>query len=163
MVRKYEHHTPQWATIIIEQLDQLLQGNIDIMATLDDLATQLNSIVVDVAAIKTDVETLLAKLAAIPPAGLTAAQQNALDAAVATAKNIDASIKAIDLETHPIAPGPVPVLTSISPNTGPSTGNTSVTLTGTGFTGATGVSIDNVLTTNMTVVSDSSITATTPA
>lgn len=132
------------------------------MSTLDDLSTQLNAIAVEVTTVKGDVDTLLAKLAAIPPAGLTAAQQAALDAAVATAKNIAMSLSAIDLETHPPVAGPVPVLTSIVPNTGPTSGNTSVTLTGTGFMGATSVSIGNVLATNLAVVSDTSITATTP-
>jgi IPT/TIG domain len=157
------HQAPTWARVLNEKMDLLLEGNGNIMSTLADLTTQLNAISVDVTTVGNDVQTLLAKLAAIPPAGLTAAQQAALDAAVATATNIAASLSAIDISTHPIAPGPMPVLTSISPNTGPATGNTSVTLTGTGFTGATGVSIDNVLMTNMTVVSDTSITATTPA
>ena len=157
------HQAPTWARVLNEKMDLLLEGNGNIMSTLADLTTQLNAISVDVTTVGNDVQTLLAKLAAIPPAGLTAAQQAALDAAVATATNIAASLRAIDVTTHPVAPGAMPVLTSISPNTGPATGNTSVTLTGTGFTGATGVSIDNVLTTNMTVVSDTSITATTPA
>lgn len=145
-----------------QKLNLILENQGKIMSTLDDLTIQLNAISVTVTSIQGDVQTLLAKLAAVPPAGLTAAQQAALDAAVATAKNIESSLTAVDLSTHPITVGPILVLTSISPNTGSVAGNTSVTLTGTGFTGASGVSIDNVLTTNMIVVSDTSITATTP-
>jgi hypothetical protein len=165
-MHRHEHpwdQAPPWAYVIGEQQVLILEGLGKIMSTFDDLTTQLNAMAVEVATIKTDVDTLLAKLAAVPPAGLTAAQQSALDAAVAAAQNINTKLDAIDVETHSPAVGPLPVLTSIAPNSGPTSGNTSVTLTGTGFTGATGVSIDNILTTNMTVVSDTSITAATPA
>jgi IPT/TIG domain len=160
------HHwsdTPQWAISIDRKLELIIKQQEDIMSSFDDLATQLNAISVEVTTIKGDVDTLLAKLAAIPPAGLTTQQQAALNAAVATATNIGKSLSAIDLETHPVVAPPAPTLTSIAPNTGPTAGNTAVTLTGTGFTGATGVSIDSVLATNLVVVSDTSITATTPA
>lgn len=54
-----------------------------------------------------------------------------------------------------------PTLTSVSPTSGPLTGNTSVTLTGTHLTGATGVTFGGV-TAPFTVVSDTQITATSP-
>ena len=59
---------------------------------------------------------------------------------------------------------PAPTVTSISPASGPTTGGTGVTITGTGFvTGAT-VTIGGTLTTGVTtVVNATSITATTPA
>lgn len=56
-----------------------------------------------------------------------------------------------------------PVVTSISPNSGPSAGGTNVTITGTGLTGATAVTIGGVAATSITVVNSTSITATTPA
>jgi hypothetical protein len=56
-----------------------------------------------------------------------------------------------------------PAVTAISPSTGPTAGGTAVTITGVGFTDATGVTIGGAAATNFHVVSDTSITATTPA
>src|SRR6185312_11763820 len=55
-----------------------------------------------------------------------------------------------------------PVLSALSPMQGPSTGGNTVTLTGTGFTGATGVMFGAV-SAAFTVVSSTQITATAPA
>lgn len=55
-----------------------------------------------------------------------------------------------------------PTVTSVSPATGPTTGGTSVTLTGTNFTGATAVSFGGTAATAFTVNGPTSITATTP-
>ncbi|MGW4327887.1 IPT/TIG domain-containing protein [Nocardia sp. NPDC004573] len=57
----------------------------------------------------------------------------------------------------------VPTLSSITPNTGPVTGGTTVTISGTGFTGATGVFFGFLPAVSFTVVSDTQITAVTPA
>nr|WP_269330170.1 IPT/TIG domain-containing protein [Kineosporia babensis] len=57
---------------------------------------------------------------------------------------------------------PVPLLSSLSPNSGPVTGGTSVTLTGSGFTGASGVTIAGSPN-PFSVVNDTTITLTTPA
>jgi hypothetical protein len=56
-----------------------------------------------------------------------------------------------------------PVVSSISPKAGPLTDGQSVTITGTGFTGATTVNFGGTAATHMTVVSGTSITATAPA
>ena len=56
-----------------------------------------------------------------------------------------------------------PVFTSISPVYGDVAGGTAVTITGTGFTGATGLTFDGITATSIVVVSDTSITAVTPA
>src|SRR6185437_5148087 len=56
----------------------------------------------------------------------------------------------------------LPVLTSLSPTSGPITGGTVVTLTGTGFTGATAVMFGTTSVTP-TINSDTSITVTSPA
>ncbi|WP_333814192.1 Ig-like domain-containing protein [Tabrizicola sp.] len=58
---------------------------------------------------------------------------------------------------------PPPNLTSVSPSTGASAGGDSVTLTGQYFSGATGVTFGGASATGVTVVNDSTITATTPA
>ncbi|GKQ53295.1 hypothetical protein BRSPCE3_41500 [Bradyrhizobium sp. Ce-3] len=56
-----------------------------------------------------------------------------------------------------------PTVTSISPATGPTTGGTTVTITGTGFTGATAVKFGATSATGFTVNSATSITVTSPA
>ncbi|MFG2094066.1 IPT/TIG domain-containing protein, partial [Streptomyces sp. NPDC048612] len=57
---------------------------------------------------------------------------------------------------------PVPVLSSVSPSSGPSSGGTVVTLSGSGFSGATAVRFGSVSAV-FTVNSSSQITATAPA
>ncbi|MDB5308070.1 MAG: Alkaline phosphatase [Gemmataceae bacterium] len=56
-----------------------------------------------------------------------------------------------------------PTVTSISPTSGPTAGGTTVTITGTGFTGATAVTFGGTAATSFTVDSDTQITAATPA
>jgi autotransporter-associated beta strand protein len=56
-----------------------------------------------------------------------------------------------------------PTVTGISPTTGPATGGTPVTITGTNFTGATAVNFGTIAATGVTVVSATTITATSPA
>ncbi|MBI2764948.1 MAG: IPT/TIG domain-containing protein [Chloroflexi bacterium] len=58
---------------------------------------------------------------------------------------------------------PRPVVTSISPNSGSTAGGTEVTITGTGFTGATAVSFGGTPAASFTVVSNTSMTAVSPA
>jgi hypothetical protein len=56
-----------------------------------------------------------------------------------------------------------PTVTAISPTFGPIAGGTSVTITGTNFTGATSVLFGTTAATNVTVVSSTQVTATSPA
>lgn len=58
---------------------------------------------------------------------------------------------------------PSATVTSVSPNFGPSTGGTNVTIVGTNFTGSTDVQFDGVSATSITVVDSTHITCTTPA
>src|SRR5438067_10286756 len=55
-----------------------------------------------------------------------------------------------------------PTVTKVVPKTGPATGGTSVTITGTGFAGATAVKFGATSATKFTVNSSTSITATSP-
>lgn len=57
---------------------------------------------------------------------------------------------------------PVPAVASISPTTGPTSGGTGVTLTGSGFTGARSVTFGSTAASTFTVNSDTSITVTSP-
>jgi len=59
--------------------------------------------------------------------------------------------------------GAAPTVSGISPNTGPSTGGTDVTITGTGFANPAVVFFGGLSATNVTVNSATSITATSPA
>jgi len=61
-----------------------------------------------------------------------------------------------------VASGPAPSVTKVSPSSGPSTGGTSVAVTGTGFTGASAVDFGTTLATSYTVNSATSITAVSP-
>src|ERR1700684_2773074 len=56
-----------------------------------------------------------------------------------------------------------PVVTDVSPSSGPRSGGTVVMITGSGFTGATAVSFGGTPATNFQFISDTSITATSPA
>lgn len=57
---------------------------------------------------------------------------------------------------------PAPTVTTISPRTGGITGGSSVTITGTDFTGATGVTIGGAAATSVVVVNATTITCKTP-
>jgi len=59
--------------------------------------------------------------------------------------------------------GPTPVVSSIEPATGPAAGGTTVTITGTGFTGALGAAFDGTPGTNFVVVDSTHITVDSPA
>ncbi len=61
------------------------------------------------------------------------------------------------------SPNPAPTVTSITPNSGNINGGTAVTVTGTGFLAGATVSIGGSAATGVTMVSSTSITATTPA
>ncbi len=58
---------------------------------------------------------------------------------------------------------PTPVISSITPNQGPTTGGTAVTITGSDFTGVTAVSFGGTAATGFTFDSNTQITATAPA
>jgi hypothetical protein len=60
-------------------------------------------------------------------------------------------------------PPPVPTVTAVSPSSGPTTGGTPVTVTGTGFTGATVVKFGTTPGTGLIVNSSTSISITSPA
>ena len=58
---------------------------------------------------------------------------------------------------------PVPTITSIAPTSGPTSGGTAFTITGTNLSGASSVTVGGAAATSVVVVSSTSITAVTPA
>lgn len=60
-------------------------------------------------------------------------------------------------------PAPAPTVLSVSPNSGSDAGGTPVTITGTNFTGATGVTFGGAAATSVVVVNATTITCNTPA
>jgi hypothetical protein len=56
-----------------------------------------------------------------------------------------------------------PTVTSVTPGIGPLAGGNTVTITGTGFTGATSVTFGGVAATSFTVVNDTTITSVVPS
>lgn len=66
------------------------------------------------------------------------------------------------LRTHLVQPYPAPIVTAVGPNRGTHNGGTVVTITGDNFTGATNVKFGGTNATSFTVISDTSIRATTP-
>lgn len=104
----------------LQKLDQSLDPKIDqflqllsqleskIMASFDDLKASQDATDALIGKVKTDVETLAAMIAAIPPAGMTPEQQAGLDAAKAHADSINDKLSAVDAMTaDPAAPAPV--------------------------------------------------------
>ncbi len=65
-------------------------------------------------------------------------------------------------EYAPLTP-PGPTVTSVNPSSGTTVGGTPITISGSGFTNATGVTIGGVAAINVNVLDDSTITAITPA
>ncbi len=65
--------------------------------------------------------------------------------------------------TYTAAPNPAPTVTSITPNTGVTTGGTAVTIAGTGFLSGATVQLGGTAATGVTVVNGTMITASTPA
>ncbi|HET6874934.1 MAG TPA: IPT/TIG domain-containing protein [Acidimicrobiales bacterium] len=74
-----------------------------------------------------------------------------------------ATVGALVKVSGTVPPPPAPTVSGISPSSGPAAGGTSVTITGTNFTGATSVSFGSVAAASFTVTSSTSATATAPA
>ncbi|MFE6072931.1 IPT/TIG domain-containing protein [Paenibacillus sp. NPDC057886] len=93
------------------------------------------------------------QITAIAPAG----SAGTVDVTVTTPGGTSAT-SAADQYTYHAAP----TIASVSPTSGPTTGGTTVTLTGTNLTGVTGVTFGGRAATSVTVISATQITATAP-
>ncbi|MGD9479398.1 putative Ig domain-containing protein [Shinella sp. G-2] len=94
------------------------------------------------------------QIRAIAPAGAA----GTVDITVTTISGTSATSSA-DQFTYVAAP----TVTSVSPTAGPTSGGTTVIITGSGFVGATAVTFDGTPATGYTVISNTQITATAPA
>ena len=106
--------------------------------------------------------TAAASFAVVSATSITATSPahaaGAVDVTVTTPNGTSAT-SASDTFTYAAAP----TVSAVNPNAGPIAGGTSVTITGTNFTGATAVSFGGTAATSFAVVSATSITATSPA
>jgi alpha/beta hydrolase family protein/IPT/TIG domain-containing protein/VCBS repeat protein len=85
-----------------------------------------------------------------------------VDISVTTSQGTSAN-SASDQFSYGAAPLPTPSVTGVSPNSGAAAGGTTVSITGTNFTGATQVMFGSTAASSFTVNSATSITATVPA
>ena len=69
----------------------------------------------------------------------------------------------MQMVTFSAVSGPVPTVSSVSPNSGSTAGGTAVTITGTNFVAGAAVTFGSTAATNVAVVNSTTITATTPA
>ena len=95
-------------------------------------------------------------ITAVSPSGT-----GVVDVTVTTSGGTSATSSA-DQFTY-VAPTPAPTVTAISPTSGPTTGGTTVTITGTDLTGATAVTFGSTPATGVVVASSTSLTAISPA
>jgi hypothetical protein len=84
-----------------------------------------------------------------------------------TASTLTATVSGVTLNARPtvqvVAATAAPTVSGVSPSSGPASGGTKVTITGTNFTGATGVAFGSTAAASFTVVSATQVTATAPA
>ncbi len=102
--------------------------------------------------------------------GVTVVSSTSITATTAAhaAGTVNVVVTNTDSQTGTLASGytygnPKPTVTTISPTSGPASGGTPVTITGTGFLAGATVSLGGTAATGVTVVSSTSITATTAA
>lgn len=104
MLLRIEHHHYHHPAVELEtKLNAILAKLEKIMSTLAD--AQAAQAITDqkIAAISTDMQTLLAKIAAIPPGGLTPDQQAAIDDITTHAGKINDALTAVDTAANPPA------------------------------------------------------------
>jgi hypothetical protein len=95
---------------------------------------------------------------------LTSGRSSTSDTTTSTSTTKSSSkTVAADTMAAAAAAAAVPTVTAVSPNLGDTYGGVPITLTGTGFTGTTGVTVGGTACTSVSVVSDTSITCVAPA
>jgi hypothetical protein len=97
------------------------------------------------------------------PPGICAQSIYSFDPATGTSALVSNVSTPMQEISDGLAPALAPTITAVSPASGPLAGGTSVTITGSGFTGATAVNFGSTPASSFAVNSDSQITATSPA
>jgi hypothetical protein len=119
------------------------------MATLDD----------NVIALGTKIDTLTTAVNALSTAGVKVD----LTAVLAAETGIQNTVNQVLAQTQPTPTPLTATVTGISPTSGSINGGETITVSGTNFTGATGVMFGLVAGTNLVVTNDTSLTVTSPA
>jgi peptidoglycan hydrolase CwlO-like protein len=96
----------QVSNAVLEILERLERKIHMVDHTMEELKALLDAQGAKLTKVKTDVETLLAKAASMPAAGLTADQQTLLNEMVETAQGANATLDATDAEVNPPAAAP---------------------------------------------------------
>lgn len=91
---------------ISREIHHIKQGNYIIMSTLEEIQAAQAVTDAKVAAVAADVSALLAKIAAVPPAGLTPEQQAAIDDIAAHASKINDVLAGVDASVNPAPAAP---------------------------------------------------------
>lgn len=104
----------------------------------------------------------------VQPEGTTDANgvvAGTIASSTAETKTITATVNGVVLSQRPTLTfeSPTATVTALSPASGPVSGGTNVTVTGTGFTGVTAVQFGTAATTSVTVTSPTQLVATAPA
>jgi hypothetical protein len=97
------------------------------------------------------------------PSGICAQSIYSFDPATGTSALVSNVSTPMQEISDGLAPTLAPTITAVSPASGPLAGGTSVTITGSGFTGATAVNFGSTPASSFTANSDSQITASSPA
>ncbi|MGA0568172.1 IPT/TIG domain-containing protein [Rathayibacter sp. KR2-224] len=125
------------------------------------VSTDVTTLTTALDPVLTSIGTVIGATLNVQEAGTAANSYREVALRVSLLSGAGATVDLGRAEVGPNAAVPASI-TSIVPNHGPQTGGTSVTITGSGFTAATGVTFDGVAGTNFTIVDDGHITVTTP-
>lgn len=152
------HHHEDYLRKLHEIAEQLLREQRRLVANTTALTAAVSANEAAVAANTTAVDAVVSAIN-------SAEDQTAVDAATsaieASTTQVTANTNALDAAIAP--PAVAPTVSGISPTSGTAAGGTPVTVTGSGFTGATAVTFDSTDASNVVVVSDTEVTAESPA
>lgn len=152
-----------------EQLLEAIAGKLEIIIETQEYEVkELDDLALEVAT-DTEVESSAIKLinglaAQIAAAGTDPVKLTALtDQLTQSSTALAAAVKANTTPTPTPPSTSVAIVSGIAPTSGPVAGGDSIVLTGTGFTGATGVTFGGIAGINPTVVDDTTINVTSPS
>jgi hypothetical protein len=157
LVEAIDHAARHVATAITQGFAHMADAQATALA---DLSTAINNIADAIAAEIQALQNALNAATSVQPD-----DSAAIEAQVAKLTTLTAALKAPLTPIPPVVPviPALPVVTSILPTSGPVAGGTVVTMTGTGLTGATGVTVGGAAATALTIASDTTLSFAAPA